>query len=433
MHLEKRYHFIQMNVFLFHRDFRLQDNLALNELSKQGPIVGIFIFTPTQIKPQDNPFYSSRSFQFMCESLEELRHELRAKGSDLYTFYGDTLTVLKNLKIARLGFNLDYTPFARRRAESILDYCLEKEIPCITAEDYLLAPMGTFLKPDQSPYVVYTSFKNTALHYEVPKPHTPTIEFVRMQHENYIPTYTTQKQIHGGRKEALKRLDFHYQHDQFTPTTELSAYLKYGCLSIREAYKANTNQTYRQQLIWREFFYYIACYFPKVLESRANFKTTMPWTNSKSEFDRWTQGTTGFPIVDAAMRQLNETGYMHNRGRLITANFLTRLLGIDWRQGESYFATHLIDYDPCVNNGNWQWVAGTGVDRAPYSQRIFNPWIQSAKFDPDAVYIKRWIPELKDVPAKHLHQWNKYFTEIHPKPMIDYAEARAQRLKQVRL
>jgi len=420
-----------MNVFLFHRDLRLQDNLALKALSQEGPVVCIFIFTPSQI--HENAFYSSRSFQFMCESLEELRQELLRKGSDLYTFYGDTLTVLKTLDIQRLGFNLDYTPYARRRADSILEYCLEKKIPCITAEDYLLAPMGTFLKNDKTPYVVYTPFKQVALQHEVPKPNTLTIHYETMKHENYKPTYTKQPQIQGGRKEALKRLDFTYQHDLFIPTTELSAYLKFGCLSIREAYWANSNATFRQQLIWREFFYYIACYFPKVLDDRANFKTTMPWSNSKSDFDRWCKGETGFPIVDAAMRQLNQTGYMHNRGRLITANFLTRLLGIDWRQGESYFATHLIDYDPCVNNGNWQWVAGTGVDRAPYSQRIFNPWIQSAKFDPDAVYIKQWIPELKDVPAKHLHQWYKYFNvSVHPKPMIDYAEARTQRLEQVR-
>jgi deoxyribodipyrimidine photo-lyase len=423
-----------MNVFLFHRDFRIHDNLALNALSQHGPVVCIFIFTPMQIKPNQNEFYSSRSFQFMCESLEELRQELRSKGSDLYTFYGDTLTVLKTLPMKSIGFNLDYTPFARRRADSIVEYCLEQNIPCITEQDYLLAPMGTFVKPDKTPYVVYTSFKNRALQYTVPKPHTPTIHFetLKIKHDHYIPTYKTQSQIHGGRKEALKRLDFHYQHDQFTPTTELSAYLKYGCLSIREAYAANTNQTYRQQLIWREFFYYIACYFPQVLESRANFKAKLPWRQSTHDFERWCNGTTGFPIVDAAMRQLNQTGYMHNRGRLITANFLTRLLGIDWRLGESYFATHLIDYDPCVNNGNWQWVAGTGVDRAPYSQRIFNPWIQSAKFDPDAVYIKRWIPALKDIPPKHLHQWSQYFTEKHPKPIIDYAEARAQRLQQVR-
>ena len=430
-----------MNVFLFHRDLRLQDNLALQQLSKDsnGPVVCIFIFTPSQIKPTENLFYSSKSFQFMCESLEELRKELREKDADLYFFYGDTLSILKSLPIQRLGFNLDYTPYARRRDEEILDYCLTHEIPCTTAEDYLLAPMGTFLKADKTPYLVYTPFKNNALTYSIAKPSNPTIEYGKITlntYHAYQPNYESNPQIKGGRKEALKRLHFTYQHDMFTPTTELSAYIKFGCISIREAYWANANTAYHEQLLWREFFYYIACYFPKVLDERANFKTiSIGWTNSKPEFERWCKGETGFPIVDAAMRQLNQTGYMHNRGRLITANFLTRLLGMDWRWGELYYAKHLIDYDPCVNNGNWQWVAGTGVDRAPYSQRIFNPWIQSAKFDPDAVYIKKWIPEVKDIPAKHLHAWDKYFNEHpnkHPKPMLDYKEARTQRLKNFR-
>lgn len=415
-----------MNFFLFHRDLRLHDNLALLELAKHGPVTCLFIFTPSQIKT--NPFFSSRGFQFMCESLEELRQELRQKGGDLYTFYGETLPILKTLDIKRLGFNVDYTPYSRRRDDEILDYCLQKGIECITAEDYLLAPMGTFLKPDKTPYSVYTSFKNVALKHSPAKPQTSHITFGTMKHTNYAPTFEKNEQIGGGRKEGLKLLDFTYQHDMFTPTTGLSAYLKFGCLSIREAYWANSNAEYRQQLVWREFFYYITCYFPKVLDTRSNFKADLAWNTNKQAFDKWSNGETGFPIVDAAMRQLNQTGYMHNRGRLITANFLTRLLGIDWRLGEQYYATHLIDYDPAVNNGNWQWVAGTGVDRAPYSQRIFNPWIQSAKFDPKAVYIKQWIPALKDVEPKHLHQWDKYFDETYFKPIIDYKEAREKRL-----
>jgi deoxyribodipyrimidine photo-lyase len=202
-------------------------------------------------------------------------------------------------------------------------------------------------------------------------------------------------------------------------------------VSIREAYWANSSELFRSQLYWREFFYYIACYFPKVLDDREDFKKGLPWRNAPQDFERWCQGTTGFPVVDAAMRQLNQTGYMHNRGRLITANFLTRLLGIDWRWGETYFATHLIDYDPCVNNGNWQWVAGTGVDRAPYSQRIFNPWHQSETHDPDAKYIKQWIPELRGVDAKEIHHWDKHHTEVYLKPMLEYAEARKRRLQVV--
>lgn len=416
-----------MNVFLFHRDLRIQDNLALNELAKHGPVTCIFIFTPSQVK--SNPFFSPRAFQFMCESLHELKQDIRDKGGDIYYFFGETIDILKTLDIQHLGFNIDYTPYARRRDEAILDYCLQKNIPCITAEDYLLAPMGTFLKPDKTPYVVYTPFKTAALKHTPLKPVTSSIKFATMKQTSYTPTYENNEQLRGGRKEALKRLSFTYQHDMFTPTTQLSAYIKFGCLSIREAYWANSNSEYRQQLVWREFFYYITCYFPQVLDSRSNFKGNLPWNTNKHAFEKWCKGETGFPIVDAAMRQLNETGYMHNRGRLITANFLTRLLGIDWRQGEQYYATHLIDYDPAVNNGNWQWVSGTGVDRAPYSQRIFNPWIQSAKFDPQATYIKQWIPELSDIEPKHLHQWNLHYNDKYLKPMIDYKEARDNRLK----
>ena len=424
-----------MNVFLFHRDFRIQDNLALNELSRHGPVTCLFVFTPIQIK--NNDFFSNKGFDFMCESLMELKKELQHKGGDLYFRYGDTLEVLRGMDIARIGFNLDYTPFARRRAEAILDYASGKGIQVVTAEDYLLSPMGTFLKSDGTPYVVYTPFRTAAEKHPVSKPHTEPIVFALMpiNRKDYEPKYNKTTVIKAGRKEALQHLDFKYQHDMFIPTTGLSPYLKFGCVSIREAYWANANQEYHHQLLWREFFYYIACYFPKVLDTRSNFNKKLPWNTSKHDFECWCKGETGYPIVDAAMRQLNQTGYMHNRGRLITANFLTRLLGIDWRQGEQYFANQLIDYDPCVNNGNWQWVAGTGVDRAPYSQRIFNPWIQSSKFDPQATYIKEWLPELQDIPAKHLHQWNQYcdaYPNKYFKPIIDYADARESRLKQVR-
>jgi deoxyribodipyrimidine photo-lyase len=414
-----------MNLFLFHRDFRIEDNLALNALSQHGPVTCLFIFTPTQLTK--NPFYSSKSFGFMCASLYELKHTLQEKGADLYFKYGDTLEILKGMNIKRIGFNLDYTPYARRRAESIVDYAREKGIECITAEDYLLRPMGTFLKANKTPYVVFTPFKTAALKYPVDKPEIINIEFAKMDGSFYTPEYTP-TQIKGGRKAGKKLLHFNYQHDDFTPTTGLSPYLKFGCVSIREAYWATTSPLFRSQLYWREFFYYIACYFPKVLDDREDFKEGLPWRNAPQEFERWCQGRTGFPIVDAAMRQLNETGYMHNRGRLITANFLTRLLGIDWRLGETYFATHLIDYDPCVNNGNWQWVAGTGVDRAPYSQRIFNPWYQGLSHDADAKYIKQWIPELRDISPHHIHRWDKHHTEAYLTPMIDYVEARKRRI-----
>ena len=157
------------------------------------------------------------------------------------------------------------------------------------------------------------------------------------------------------------------------------------------------------------------------------------WNYDKKWLEAWQQGRTGFPIIDACMRQLNTSGYMHNRGRLISSNFMNRILGLDWRLGEQYFANQLVDYDPIVNNGNWQWIASTGTDTKPYFQRVFNPWLQSYRYDKDAEYIKKWLPELETVPAKHLHQWDKYFTE-HEKigyggPIVDYAERRAISLK----
>ena len=159
------------------------------------------------------------------------------------------------------------------------------------------------------------------------------------------------------------------------------------------------------------------------------------WFNDTNEFNKWKKGITGYPIVDAAMRELNNTGYMHNRGRLITANFLNRILGQDWRRGEKYFANCLVDYDPLVNNGNWQWIGSTGVDTKPYQQRIFNPWTQSDKYDKDAAYIYKWVPELKGVPANHIHKWDKYcdnelYKDIeYPKPMVSYEERRQTSLK----
>ena len=193
------------------------------------------------------------------------------------------------------------------------------------------------------------------------------------------------------------------------PTTNLSTYIKFGNISIREAYwkfrkTFGLKNTLVSQLYWREFYYYIAFYYP-VLKSE-NFQSKyddLEWSYDKRDFRRWYSGNTGYPIVDAGMRELNATGSMHNRARLITSNFLNRMLGQDWRTGEKYYARLLTDYDPAVNNGNWQWIASTGVDPKPYFQRLFNPWLQSKKYDPEADYIKKWIPSLKNIPAKELH------------------------------
>jgi deoxyribodipyrimidine photo-lyase len=214
-------------------------------------------------------------------------------------------------------------------------------------------------------------------------------------------------------------------------STSLSPYMKFTVCSPREVYYAICDRlSSRHELIralyWRDFFTCIAFFFPHVFKSSFNPKfDKLKWSNNKKAFERWCEGTTGFPIVDAGMRELNTTGYMHNRVRMITASFLIKDLHIDWRWGEKYFAQNLIDYDPAVNNGNWQWVASTGCDAQPYF-RIFNPWSQQKKFDADCLYIKRWVPELEKVPIKNIHGWYdeklRTGSTNYPEPMIDHSE-----------
>ena len=434
-----------MNLFIFHRDFRIEDNLGLIEMSKFGKIVCVFIFTPTQIKK--NEYFSSNSFQFMCESLDELRSDIRKRGGELYYLYDEQLTAVRKIhkshKIARIGFNLDYTPFARRRDEDLVKFCNDNHIEVVTQEDYLLAPMGTFLKKDESPYVVYGPFKDNTVNYHFKKPDYRKISFEKVSGlGDYRPTYKSNSQlvVNGGRIEGLKHLEFRkYEHDLLKHrTTELSAYIKFGCVSIREAYWANSNEVFRSQILWREFYYYIGCYFPDILDKGVAFKPKydkIKWTHNSNMFNAWCDGVTGYPIIDACMRQLNTTGYMHNRGRLISANFLNRIMGMNWRLGEKYFAKQLVDYDPLVNNGNWQWIASTGCDTKPYSQRVFNPWLQGERYDKDCEYIKQWLPELKDVPSKHIHDWENHHGEYDLKklgyfaPIVEYKMGRDKSLK----
>ena len=430
-----------MNIYLFHRDLRVVDNNGLN--SANVDLVPIFIFTPTQINPSKNKYYSNNAVQFMCECLDDIKKNV----PELYLFYGETISILqkihKKVGIKSLHFNLDYTPFSRRRDEAIVDFCNNHGIECKTYEDYLLAPMGTFLKKDGNPYVIYGPFKDTVLSNtkHIIKPSSTKPSFIKCPALNSMTTnkqfYKTNSDnlVKGGRDEALEKLKFnHYEHNQLThTTTHLSAYIKFGCISIREAFYANTNITYRQQLIWREFYYYIGVYFPDVIDKSKNFQSKydgIQWTTNDKLFTAWTKGETGYPIIDACMRELNTSGYMHNRGRLISSNFLNRILNMDWRLGELYFAQKLIDYDPLVNNGNWQWIASTGTDTKPYFQRLFNPWLQGQRFDPNAEYIKKWIPELKDVSPKELHNWEKYCDKYnYLKPIVNYEESRKKSIE----
>lgn len=451
-------------LFIFRRDLRARDNNALKyAISKFTKIIPIFIFTPEQVT-SDNKFRSDNAIQFMMESLDDLNNDLDGK---LHYFYGDNIKVLSaicnKIKVDNIVFNVDYTKYARQRDGKILKFCKSKNIECLVCEDYLLSKIGQFNKDDGKgdSYLVFTPFKDNAISHDkkISKPqkyHIKNIVKVSSIYDTsnkskvkYQPNNNVY--VRGGRSEATNILlkatknqkKYNDNRDVLSITTTLlSAYIKFGCLSIREVYwaikqKLGSKSLLIDQLFWREFYYYIAYYNPDVLSTkRINFRDTfkdIKWTNNKNHLDAWRNGNTGFPVVDAGMRQLNKTGYMHNRARLITANFLNRILNTDWRLGEMYYATKLVDYDPSVNNGNWQWVASTGVDTAQYFQRVFSPISQSKKYDVDGEYIKEWIPELKEVQNNHIHDWEKY-NHLYPdikynKPIISYSYGRTRSLK----
>jgi deoxyribodipyrimidine photo-lyase len=252
--------------------------------------------------------------------------------------------------------------------------------------------------------------------------------------------------VHGGRTRAIQRMRLallyqdHYDHRDILTysTTFLSAYIKFGCISIREVYhklrnKYGLSSGIVRQLLWREYYAHVLFAYPQVIgQSYQPAFRKIKWSNSEKRFELWKRGQTGFPIVDAGMRQMNTTGYMHNRVRMMTASFLIKVLHIDWRWGEKYFAQKLTDYDVANNNGNWQEISGTGVDMKPYF-RDMSPWVQSIKFDSKAEYIKKWVPELKEVDPMDIHKWydswSKYKDIEYPKPMVDYHEEREKMLK----
>ena len=450
------------NIFIFRRDLRIVDNTTLNYLlDNKKNIIPIFVFTPEQVKK--NPFISTNAIQFMIESLKEVNIILKKNKSKLHIFQGENLKIVKKIcdeiNVESIAYNKDYTPYAIKRDKEIEDYCLENNIECISHEDYLLSKIGDLNKADGKPYTVFTPFRNNGFKYTVLKPKSSSnllnltkfnFDFEKDYIENPINLNIL---VHGGRKNGIKQLDKvnnqsdYNQNRNMTsvPTSHLSAYIKFGCISIREVYWKIRNlfefdNELLSQLFWREFYFYIVYYFPRVLKGK-NYNEkydNIKWTNDTEKYLKWCRGETGYPIVDAGLRELNKTGYMHNRSRLITSNFLNRMLGMDWRLGEKYFANKLTDYDPSVNNGNWQWIASTGVDPKPYFQRLFNPWLQSKKYDPNAEYIKKWIPALKDIPAKELHEWDKYCKNYnlsklkYLKPIVEYKKARELSVKMYR-
>lgn len=439
----------QKILFIFRRDLRLEDNTGLIfALKNAKEVVPSFIFTPEQI--EHNPYRSDHCLQFMIESLEDLDRKLRSKKSRLYLFFGEPEKIvekcIKSLKIEAVVINKDYTPYSIKRDEKIRSVCEKCNIPFHSFDDALLQPLDETLKSNGTSYTVFTPFFRNASRLEVPLPAANQydnysccpIPFAESNHlyKKILPNRSSQAA--GGRDAALKILKGIKKFDDYKSmrdfpdkngTTRLSAHLKFTTCSPREIYQAvsqilGCQSELIRSLYWRDFFTSIAFHFPEVFKGAFHPKfNKLKWVNDKKSFKRWCEGTTGFPIVDAGMREMNQTGYMHNRVRMIVASLLTKDLHIDWRWGEKYFAQTLIDYDPAVNNGNWQWAASTGCDAQPYF-RIFNPWLQQKKFDPDCAYIKKWVPELSSLSPQIIHEWHLKRPHLgsYPAPMADHSK-----------
>lgn len=441
----------QKALFIFRRDLRLDDNTGLNfALENAKTVIPCFIFTPEQL--DHNPYRSDRCLQFMIESLEDLSSKLKKKGGKLFLFFGKPETIvekcIRDLSIDGVIVNRDYTPYSVQRDAKLEDICQRNDLPFHTFDDALLHPPENTLKADGKPYSIFTPFYRNALKLPIIPPKThhgthffqETIDFSESSaiYAKILPRRLSQ--MRGGRDAGLDLLQklprfASYATDRDFPaipgTTHLSPHLKFTTCSPREIHQAlcqtlGPHSELIRSLFWRDFFTSIAFFFPHVFEGAFHQKfDAIQWGNDKKAFQRWCEGTTGFPIVDAGMRELNQTGYMHNRVRMVVASFLIKDLHINWQWGEKYFAQTLLDYDPAVNNGNWQWSASTGCDAQPYF-RIFNPWNQQKKFDPDCVYIKQWIPELASLKAKQIHSWespeNHSFCSSYPAPIVDHSK-----------
>ena len=375
------------SLFIFRRDLRLQDNTALNEaLRLSNQVLPCFIFDPRQI--ESHPYQSQPALHFMLQSIADLDQQLQDVGGALTLYNGlpDQViaSVLKQQSIESVFINRDYTPFSRRRDAELAETCQKLGIPLHILADALLTEPEQALKSDHTPYKVFTAFYNNARQFPVALPQAlSSPRFLSVASDYRIEQVALSlrsvslEMIKGGRSQALtifeqlaEQADYLNTRDfpALDGTSKLSAHLKFGTCSVREVYYALTEtlgneHALLRQLYWRDFFTHIAYHFPHVfgkafLEKFAN----LHWDNNLEYFQAWAEGRTGFPIVDAGMRELNATGFMHNRVRMIVASFLVKDLHVSWRWGERYFAQHLVDYDPCVNNGNWQLAVG-GINR----------------------------------------------------------------------
>ena len=397
------------NIFWFRRDLRLDDNTALaNALLSKNPIIPIFIFDSNIIESLAE---DDARISFIYAQLEKINNALKFHKSSLLIKKGDPKSVFKSLinefDIEEVYSNFDYEPYAVKRDAEITDLLNQNKIKHLQHKDQVIFEPYEILKDNGDPYTVYTPYKNKWL----TKFKETTIQiFDSVNFEKFVKKLFEFPQLSrlGFSKSQIKVKDYSleilegYKENRDIPsldkTSYLSVHLRFGTVSVRKIVNSlGSNDTaFLSELIWREFFMQILNNFPHV--QKGSFKKKydkIVWRNNKEEFKMWCEGKTGYPIVDAGMRQLNKTGYMHNRVRMITAGFLCKHLLIDWRWGEKYFAQKLLDYEMSSNNGNWQWAAGTGCDAAPYF-RIFNPFTQQTKFDKSYKYVKKWIPEFAE-------------------------------------
>jgi deoxyribodipyrimidine photo-lyase len=440
----------QRALHIFRRDLRLDDNTALNAaLESAREVIPCFIFNDTQVAP--HPYRSVNGLAFMIESLEELAKEISQAGGQLLVLHGAhhevVARLIKELSIDAVFFNMDYTPFSRKRDAQIFETCKKLNVHCAHYSDALLVEPSEFGKDDGKPYTVYTPFFKKASKLTVPHP-TPRAKGTLggsayrgslVAPRDFWPKDVASGRLSvGGRSQALGILETlrsftKYEEERNLPavrgTTLLAPHNKFGTVSIREVYHAvakalGVTHTLIRELYWRDFFTHIAWHFPRVFGHAFHPQyDKIAWSDDNKLFSAWCEGRTGFPIVDAGMRELVSTGFMHNRVRMIVASFLVKDLHISWQQGEQFFAQHLTDYDPAVNNGSWQWAASTGCDAQPYF-RIFNPWLQQKRFDPECGYIKKWVPELKQLRPAQIHTLYEdglIRSVDYPQPIVEHS------------
>ncbi len=421
----------KISLFWFRRDLRINDNAGLYHALKNNEhqVLPIFIFDQNILQKLENK--ADARVNFIHQTICLLKKELAEINGNLLAYFGDPLAIFKILNktysIANIYTNEDYEPYAKARDKNIADFCNHNQIKFYLFKDQCIFDYNEVLKDDGKPYTVFTpysrkwkeKFKNQ--YFSKPYPNAKYFKnFFPLIPNAEIPTLAemgfSSNDFNFPNRQTNLSVIKNYKTNRNFPsvkgTSKLSLHFRFGTISIRE--KANkaalASETWLNELIWRDFYMMILAHFPHAAsESFKPIYNKIAWRNDEKEFKAWCDGQTGYPIVDAGMRELNSTGFMHNRVRMIVASFLTKHLLIDWRWGEAYFAATLLDFDLSANNGGWQWAAGSGCDAAPYF-RIFNPTLQTQKFDPQLHYVKKWVTEID--------------TTKYPKPIVEHAFAR---------